>query len=292
MNNLSWRHHYIPKFYLNGFTSEQGQFKIFDVEKNQFVKEGKDFSPESYFFEKDGNTLISEKEKSDFLEGSYAKRDSAVAEIFNRINQSNGQEKFNLTDEDIAHIQYFIGVMHWRVPSNFDEIKSIIDRKKLKELGLILQDRTSGAKIEDEHMEMRIKHDPNFFKFMKAHFPAISFPELFECKTPLHILPFPKGLPSICSDNPIISRNPKTFRVYTDDLIFPINANKLFVRGQRSKDFYTSVKLSIDLITYKQAKHYASCTDEGYIDDLNDLFIKYGSNLDAVRSYVFDTMLR
>lgn len=291
MNNRSWRHHYIPKFYLNGFTSDQGKFKIFDVKKNQFIKNGNEFSPESWFFEKDANTLISENGASDFLETSYSKRDSSVADIFNRINASTAEQKYNLTDEDIAHMQYFIGIMYWRIPANFDEIKNIVDRKKLKELGLILQNRVTGAKIEDEDLEMRIKTDPNFFKFMKSHFPAISFPEVFECKTPLHILPFPAGLPSICSDNPIISRNPKTFRVYSDDLIFPINSNKIFVRGNRSKDFYTSVKVSIDLITFKQAKHYVSCTNERYFDELNNLFDKHNNNLDDVRSYVFDTML-
>ena len=28
MNQISWRHHYIPMFYLKGFTSKSGKFKI------------------------------------------------------------------------------------------------------------------------------------------------------------------------------------------------------------------------------------------------------------------------
>ena len=52
LNQISWRHHYIPQFYLNGFTSSKGKFKIFDVEKRSLVRSGKDFSTRSFFFEK------------------------------------------------------------------------------------------------------------------------------------------------------------------------------------------------------------------------------------------------
>jgi hypothetical protein len=290
-NQTSWRHHYIPQFYLRGFTSENGKFKIFDVKKKRFIKDGKAFSPESYFFEKDANTLISENGKSDFVEKHYGKVDSRIAEIFNRINASTAETKFDLTDNDIAMLQHFVGVMYWRLPINFPEVQEIVKKKRFKEMGLLLKDTTTDELIDDPDKENKLKNDPNFWKAMKSFFPDLSFPENFNCITPLHILPFPAGLPAICGDNPIISKYASTFRVYTDDYIFPINSTKLFIRGNRSKDFYTSVKIYVDMIIYKQATNYVSCTDEKYIDQLDSLYDKHFTNLDEVRLRLFNTIL-
>lgn len=291
MNQKSWRHHYIPQFYLNGFTSPEGKFKIFDVQKNRFIKNGKDFSPEAYFFEKDGNTMEFNGDETDFLEASYARTDNRIAEIFNRINASTAEDKYNVTDHDLATLQHFIGVMYWRIPVNFDEVKDIVNRKKLKALGLVLKNKVTDEIIDDPLFEEKLKSNPNLFKFMKSHFADISYPELFDCKAPLHILPFPPGLPSICSDNPIVCKNPKTFRVYTDDLIFPINSTKLFVRGTWSKDFYSSIKVAIDLLIFKQAKQYVSCTDERYIDQLHNMFEQKYKSLDSVRAHIFHAIV-
>ena len=83
MNQISWRHHYIPQFYLNGFTSKNGNFKIYDIQKKFFIKKGKDFTPRSYFFEEDGNTMITDSGNTDFIEESFKDIDSKTAEVFN-----------------------------------------------------------------------------------------------------------------------------------------------------------------------------------------------------------------
>ena len=180
--------------------------------------------------------------------------------------------------------------MYWRIPSNYDEIKYLIDRKKLKELGLIIKNKEGGT-VEDSQVEKRLKTDINFFKAMKLWFPSISYPEIFDCSTPLHIMDFPEGLPSICSDNPIICRNPDTFRVYTDDFIFPLNSTKIFIRGQKLIDFMSTVKIEIDLLILKQARKYVSCTDERYIDELNKLYVQKYKNLDNLRQSIFKQIL-
>ncbi len=290
MNQISWRHHYIPQFYLNGFTSKDKKFKILNIQKNKFIKNGKEFSPESFFFEINGNALISENEKTDFIEKHYGKIDSRIAEVFNRINKSSSKDKFNITENDIAMLQHFIGVMYWRIPTNFDEVKSIVSRKNLRELGLIIKNRNNEI-IDESTLENRLKNDDNLFKVMRSFFPDISYPELFNCNTPLHIMPFPAGLPAVCSDNPIICRNPDTFRVYSDDFIFPINATKIFVRGNKMKDFSSTVKVLIDLIIFKQAKNYVSCTDEKYIEEMDNLYKKYSFSLNELRIRVFNEIL-
>lgn len=287
MNKLSWRHHYIPKFYLNGFVSKNGSFKIYDVKKGQFVKNGKEFFPESYFFEKHSNTMFSPSSNDDFLENYLGDLDNDVAEIFNRINRSSSKNNFNINDNDIARLQYFLGVMYWRNPSNYEEIKHLIKSKTLNQLGLLILNKYNEINMDDE-IEKRLKSDINFFKALKFWLPNYLFPTGFKCTTPLHIIPFLKGLPAVCSDNPIISYNPMSFQVYLDDFIFPINSTKVFIRGGKLKTLSMKVKIAIDMIVYKQAKEYVSCTEEKYIEQLDALFEKDFKNINELRQYVFN----
>lgn len=291
MNNISWRHHYIPQFYLKGFTSENGAFKIYSVDKKDFIKGGKDFFPESYFFEEDANTLSFDgKLKFDFQERNYQKLDDNASEIFSRINKANSSTKFDINDRDIAYLQYFIGVLYWRNPSNYDEIKYLLERKTLKQIGLVISDK-DGKTDDDMEYENKIKSNPSFFKSMKYWFPLISYRENIECHTPLNIIEFPSGLPKLCSDNPIVSRFPDTFRVYTDDLIFPLNSTKIFVRGKRQGNLLTSIKIEIDLLVYKQAKKYVCCTQPSYLEKLDWLYERRYKSLDAIRHSLFKQLI-
>lgn len=89
MQNISWRHHYLPVFYLEGFTNEENRFKIYDVQNQSFIKDGKEFSPKSYFFEKDSNTMTKDGIKDDFLEKRfYSDMDSKIALIIKKNKSS------------------------------------------------------------------------------------------------------------------------------------------------------------------------------------------------------------
>lgn len=290
MNNISWRHHYIPQFYLKGFTNENGSFKIFDVERQRFVKNGKDFFPESFFFEKEANTMIGKNGKTDFQELKYQEQDSKAAKIFNKIKNSPREANYDINDDDIAFLQFYLGVMYWRNPTNYEEIEFLIEKKRLKQIGIVTKDSNANT-IDDLEYENRIKSNPSFFKLMKLWFPMVSYPEVFECKTPIHIFPFPNGLPSLCGDNPIISRYPTTFRVYTDDFIFPISSTKILIRGERLIPMMSSVKIELDLLIYKQSKKYVCCTSEDYLEKLDWLYSRNYENLDQLRFSIFKQIL-
>ncbi len=287
MNKTSWRHHYIPEFYLDGFTSSNGMFKIYDVKAKKFKKNGKEFSPRTQFFEKNGNSWISEDLIDDTQETKYSKIDNRVAEVFQRIHKSNAQDKFNIDNDDIALLQYFVGVMYWRTPINYSEIKDIIQKKELKELGLVLKKIDDSSPYDIKEFEERIKNDSNFFKMMKFWFPNISFHEIFNCSTPLHIIPFFKTFPSVCSDNPVISKEPKRFRVYNDDFIFPLSDTTVFLRGEKVKKLNGVTKMLIDTLQYKQALEIVSCTDEKYLEQLDSFYDKNFSDLKELRELIF-----
>lgn len=114
MVKKSWRHHYLPVFYLKGFVKESNTFKVFNVLENKFIKNGKNFSPESYFFEKNGNTIYIADTEDDSLESYYSHFDNKISKLFNKINSSTYQTNFNVTDNDMPALNHFVSLMYWR----------------------------------------------------------------------------------------------------------------------------------------------------------------------------------
>lgn len=291
-NNISWRHHYNPQFYLRGFTNAEGKFKIFDVESQRFIKDGKEFAPESFFFEKDGNTVVNTSgEADDFIEKHFSELDNRVAGLFNTIRNADTDTRFGVSEEDMPALQHFASVMFWRMPSNYDLIKRLIKEKELSELGMILKSRTTHETIRNEDLANRIKNDPNFYKTLKLILPYVTYDRLLSCRTPLTIQTFPKERPALCSDNPVIFQKSDFPDIYGDDFIFPLSHNIVFIRGKANPQALVQVKVIIDLISLKQAKKYVSCTDERYVEHLNNIYHKHGSSLELMKNMVFGSLL-
>lgn len=291
MNNTSWRHHYLPEFYLKGFTNQKGKFKIFDVSRQLFIKNGKDFSTESYFFEEDGNTIKTDSGTDDFIENRFGDIDNRVAELFNKLRNSKADTRFGLSEDDMPALQHFVAVLFWRIPSNYDQIKKLINERELHEFGLLLKSKYTNEIVRDEELENKIRTDPNFFKALKLILPFITYRRLLECRTPLTIQPFPEQLPALCSDNPVIFENQNP-DIYYDDFIFPLSHTLVFLRGNKiNDDVSVNIKIVIDQILLMQARKYVSCTDMVYIEMLNNLNKKQGKSLKELKEYVFRTIM-
>ncbi len=290
MNNTSWRHHYLPEFYLKGFTNQDGKFKIFDVHRQLFIKNGKDFSTESYFFEEDGNTVHTDKGADDFIEKRFADVDSRVADLFNKIRNAQPDTRFGLTEDDMPALQHFVSVLFWRIPSNYDQIKKLINERELHEFGLLIKSKDTNEVVRDEELENKIRNDPNFFKALKLILPYITYKRILDCRTPLNIQIFPEQLPALCSDNPVIFKNPKP-DIYYDDFIFPLTHTHVFIRGKLNENALVQVKVAIDQILLKQANKYVSCTDMKYVEMLNELNKKPDRSLENLKDYLFRTLI-
>ena len=287
MKNISWRHHYIPKFYLKGFTDKLGKFKIYDVENQRFIKNGKDFSPESYFFEEHGNTFIDQDGYDDSIETKFFKKeDDEAAKLFEKIKNSSKEDKFGVTEMDMPHLQYFVSLMYWRIPNSYDKINFLIKSDDLTQLGIVIKSK-NGNTLGIKEIEQNLKDDPNFFKMIKYWLPLVTFPRLLDCRTPLTIKPFSMPIPSLCSDNPVIFKNSDMPDIYYDDFIFPLTNELLFIRGNEIKPVWNTIKFDIDLIVYKQAKKYVSCTDMKYIELLDKYFMSNFSDIQEVKEKVF-----
>lgn len=285
MKNISWRHHYLPVFYLKGFTNESNRFKIFNVKKGDFVKNKKEFSPESYFFEKDSNTITFDNQSDDILETKfYSNFDNKIARLFETINSSNKSDRYGISEKEMPMINHFVSMMYWRLPSKQLELERYIEKHSLKELGLkiVNKDKTENYSLGED-----FKNNPNFQKGYKYYNSLLDSIRGINCDTPYTIIETHKELPSLCSDNPILFEKKEYPKVYEDDYIIPLTGNKLFIKSKKFKNFPHSLKILVDTLIFKQAEKYVCCTNEKYIEVLIDNFEKKNLDIDELRKYIF-----
>lgn len=122
--------------------------------------------------------------------------------------------------------------------------------------------------------------------------PLATYSTIFNCTSPLTIIPFPPQLPAICSDNPLILRHPDKLDIYNDDFILPLTKDKILIRTQKLKKMIVSnVKIEIDMLLVAQAKEYICCTDNRYISMLKSVFLNEYKTTDYLREAIFDKMI-
>lgn len=166
MSEPSWRHHYLPVFYLKGFTKNSGKLKIYDVINKKFVDGGKEYSTKSYFFEKDANTFIKDGVKSDFIEEYYSDFENKISKLVTSINLLDSSERFGVTEKDMPLLQFFTSLMYWRLPHRKEEIETILSNSNLLDLGLKIVD-DEGRR--DYELEEKMKHNIEFRKFFRLY---------------------------------------------------------------------------------------------------------------------------
>jgi hypothetical protein len=286
MTNKSWRHHYLPVFYLNGFTKGTKQFKIYNVQKGHFVKNGKEFSTNSYFFEQNANSFISATEKDDFLETDfYSHFDNKVSKLFETINTSDQKERYSISEKEMPILQHFVSLMYWRLPHKKNEIDYFLNNYDLSDFGLTVFDKNGTRNLDEE---IKLKNNSEFRKGFRFYMSLIDSVRGIECRSPYTILETTDQLPFLCSDNPVLFRKRELPKVFEDNFIFPLNGNKLFIKANMKADFDIFTRLWTDILVFKQAVKYVSCTDSKYIQVLEDYYCKHFKSEEELREQLFD----
>lgn len=289
MKNTSWRHHYLPVFYLKGFTNENGRFIIYNVDNKAFVKNGKEFSPSSYFFKENANTWIKDGVKDDFLETKFfAPFDDKISKLFDLIHSSSAENRFSVSENDMPLLQNFVNLMYWRLPHRENEIEEMINKDGLNAFALSIQTKDGNRNSETKKIEERIIKDSEFKKSLHYLMSMVDTVKMINCRTPLTIQPFIEGLPHVCSDNPVLFENELNPKVYENDFIFPMSGNMFFIRAKRTEGFSLVFKLMVDTLVFKQAVKYVSFTDERYFNSLNEFYEKHFKSISELRNRIFE----
>jgi len=283
------KHHYLPQFYLKGFTNEDGQFMIYLVKEGIFKKKGKFFSPASHFFLPDDNTVIINGEKDDFLEENYSRMEGYVAKVIDKIKAVD--ENFGLDNQDVVMLQYFAAEFFWRLPAHRDVLKSVNNIESLNKLGIAMIDKKTLRPVNSAAFDTMVKDNPAYLKYLRTMLPATTYWDLIDCTWPGHILTFPKEFPAICSDQPVILRHPEKLDVFRDDLILPLAHHKVMFRIKGMKrNFSAAIKFQIDMLVLMQAKEYVCCVDQAYVHLLASKFHENYGTVEALRKMIFESL--
>ena len=85
----SWRHHYLPQFYIKGFCDENEKITVYNKQYKKFEKK----SPKYIFFEANRNTFSDALgNQGDILEKLYADLESKISpHLMDAINNTTGE---------------------------------------------------------------------------------------------------------------------------------------------------------------------------------------------------------
>ncbi len=277
----SSRHHYIPQFYLKGFTNRGGKLAVYDKKKMK-LKRGY-FSPKSHFFEFDRNMLIVDGISTSFLEDLYQHYDGSLSTLF-RLFRENLEDKNILNAQNIMNLKLFIAMMFWRIPESDKYVNKFFRGINFNNLGLRIIDKNTGGEAPDKIKE-KYFNDSNFrescrflilplstFRVLLQDSDINNWRYYYSESEALHL----------CSDNPIIFKNPLKFFTFEDDLILPLTSLKtlIFTRSKKSPSLPPEFKISLDLNVFHQATTYVCGPNRSYLEHISNLY-DYKKNVDG-----------
>lgn len=276
MNTKSTRHHYLPIFYLKGFTNEEGKFHVLDI-KNQKIKQGL-FSPKQVFFIWDRNTFEIANETTDFLESEiYKKLDDRDSKLFQTIVRTSRDSKIDL--EDYFFLHYFISNLYWRIPRTDYQIRKIFEASNPKDLNFSIRNKITGKANDDLAKEMMKR--PEFIETYRAAMSAIQFSKwnsTIDMKNWRLSYAASDNGPQICADNPIVLRNDENISIFQSELIFRLTKNiTIFYTNNeiKIKEIPPEFSLKLDLVILHQSQILAASNNPDYLKMLSILIKQF-----------------
>lgn len=263
--NESKKHHYLPRFYLKGFTDKQNEFYIFD-KVNEEIRKGK---PDNSFYEKYRNTLYGKDKdfKTNILEEIYAQYDDRAAKVFDEVRNSKLNDPV-LSPYNLTILRLFIVNLFWRIPSHDKLLDLLIDVSSFKELGFQFRNKSTGKPI-DKSIENEMKQIEAWRKMYRIIVPHISTSQEHsnENYENWKLMYRPQEY-NITGDNPIILYSFKDFSSLNEELIFPVSRNVILCHTNKkvSTSLPPLFNVLVDLLILLNSKRFICCLDRSYLE--------------------------
>lgn len=288
----SWRHHYLPQFYLKGFTNDSGKFKIYDVEREVFLKNGKDFTPSSFFYEKNGNSLESPEIDSEYIESFYQQHETPAADTIRIINENTSDNKYGVTPLKMVELMYFISQVYYRLPHYKEATYRAFAELKYEKVGLQIVDKNTGTCITDKAQLGGIMGHPDMSKMTGLAAPTFMY-QRFITNTNKHlprIIPRQNQTPPIISDNPFLFEDEEKCDIYDNPFIFPLSSSRLLLNTPDYNGIWSNIEILVDCLIFKQAKKYVACPSKEYVEALDKYYNEEIKTMGNLRKTLFQTI--
>lgn len=288
----SKKHHYIPRFYLKGFTDKAGFYYVYDKSTQRIWKT----TPDNSFAENHRNTgkyvnpETGESFATDVPEQLLADFDGRAATVIQDIRNSNPSDTILNTDR-LYVLRFFIFSLFWRTPANDKIREEIIANSSFESLGFgLFRKGTLERNVEAENA---LKATDVFQKSYPSLLPITSFLDsnvkynshewkLYYLGEDLHVV----------TDSPIIHYGFKDFSSLHEEVIFPISSTIVLVSTKKYKPHILAplFSMNLNLLLFHNAFRYVACSNKEYLQFLIQQSKEYVSRpgwAEKVHSQIF-----
>lgn len=275
--SISTKHHYIPEFYLKGFTNAKSKFFIYDYSKSK-IKKG-EYSPSSHFFEKNRNTVEHEGKTSDLTEQHYTYSENRHSKLLQKI-QSSKLSKLNA--DELIILQEFVASIFWRIPSN--------DQLYLEQYFQGPIAKSSHSLISKLIIPSEVNRIKNTPAFINSYRPAAAGISVLRNRNSNFLdwkLIYLENSTRICSDNPIIFSKLKVKDPFDSDLLIPLTQCHLLLRTSKTKlELSEYIGMICDILIFRQGQNYCCCSDKNHLEKVIEMSNKLAN--EDLKSVLFN----
>lgn len=229
----SWRHHYIPVFYLKGFTGKTGKFYIYSKEKDRVINSQQ--SPKSYFFEKNRHTLLNlENDLDDFIETElYSSFDNYSSTAIIKLRNVPLSE-FNDNVKLLSKIVLFINGLIYRIPK-YDEYHNKKIELGRKEYLLPIHDKHGRDVSYEFHIKNKTR---DIYKYACRFSCSVrqSIPTPEEARNwAIYTLPndYDNKYYLLSGDSPVLIDDIAKFKTEEETIIAPLTKSHFVIRSKQ-----------------------------------------------------------
>ncbi|MGB3108312.1 DUF4238 domain-containing protein [Sphingobacterium siyangense] len=260
-SEISKKHHYIPKYFINAFTDANKQLFIYDKEKD-IIRKNKNTSA-GLFFEMHRNSLhLGGEDYLPIFEEFYCFSDNNFPYVLKLLWSDNPDLPQDEREHLMAHINIFILDLFLRNKNNDRFFDELFER----------------SEIEFENQELNEQSDlireyPGIKQLFRAKLLNVYINEFLNSDlgkfTRMRLIKFPDE--QICiGDNPMlflnISGTPEA--LFNSPLILPISNRKLYLRNvERQRPFSYLDALLFNALVIDQSSKIIACSSHKTLED-------------------------
>lgn len=273
MNNSN-RHHYIPIFFIKGFTNENGKLFYYDKNKNKLDRNPK--SPKQLLFEWNRNTVTINDKEIDVVEKLFQLAESKLAVTYNKIIKGE-----ILTELDLRYLILFLLHLHWRVPNQDYNNKVYFKNIDHKDSFLKIVNKKTGKLIPNELFQTIIKEpliakSNSLSRFIEDYLRNEN--EINQDNWTMSASNSKNSFKfNILSDNPLLLKNELSENILNTEIIFPFSKNKTVhhTNGKKLTIIEPEKIVAIHILSFIQAKKIVCSSNLEYLEFISELSKAY-----------------
>ncbi len=253
----SSRHHFIPRFLLEGFKNSEEVLYVYDKQNDRILLKPR--SPKSLFFELDRNTIdvTTEISSSGIEDLFYGKIDNDASKVVRKF-QEDPLDKISFELEETGSFSFFLITLYWRIPYNDHKAEDLVKRAKF----------ISPYKDLKSSLE-----DPVFIKMQRSRMFKDNIDNIKlsgkEGTTCVNIHQFDQEV-FVIGDNPILFKiNPEKMNEFDEEgLLMAISSNRIYSSTPNKLDNFTFENaLSYNIGVINQSLRYVAASNHDVLSD-------------------------